>query len=187
MQNGNRYLYLLGFGSVINNQSTSQILKYEVSSSGINLVSTILTDTQFNNVQSLELELSEDRTKLAFANSNGNKAYVIHLNPLTGDLNPTAGNQGNGVSEFTIPSSSNMLTGVEFSPSGENLFIGSKDDGIFFVEINSSTVSNNPIVGSDDYGNSYLELAYEPTGIQRIYAVSDDPSGTQSMGVLTGI
>lgn len=37
LQNGNRYLYLLGFDAVINNQTTSRILKYEVTSSGINL------------------------------------------------------------------------------------------------------------------------------------------------------
>lgn len=179
LANGNRYLYLAGISAI--GSFTNTIKKYLVSPAGITFVNNIYTSASLNGFTAVEMELSHDGTQLAIADNEGNQVVLFHLNPLTGNLISTAGNNSNGTSSFTIPSSSNKLTGVEFSPNGNNLFVGSYSDGIFNVNLLAGSVSPSIIAGSSNYGNSQLELAYDPLLVHRIYAVSN--SGTE-MGVI---
>ncbi len=169
---GNRFLYMVaGDGA--------SIKKFLVTNSGITFVSDIYTGSLTLNVQSVELELSHDRTMLAMADNHGSKAFIFYLNS-SGDLDLTEGI--NGTRYFDIPSTSNELTGVEFSPNGFNLFIGSKGDGIYYIDLLSNSISPFPLSDSEDYGNSQLELAYDPLGIFNVYAVSSYGNPTEKMG-----
>ncbi|MBK9593396.1 MAG: hypothetical protein IPO32_18495, partial [Crocinitomicaceae bacterium] len=175
--NGNRYLYFFGANDFLPGSATPRISKYLVSPTGITFVNNILTGSFLSTTTAVETELSHDGTMLALADNSGNKAYILHLNPVSGNLVPSAGNNGDGTSDFTIPTTTNNLTGIEFSANGNNLFVGSRNDGIFQIDILNDLVGSLPLANSALYGNSQLELAYEPTGDYKIYAVHQN--GTQ--------
>lgn len=176
---GDRYMYLYGANKIFS--QNEEIVKFYVSASGISYVSTIFSGNlpsfePFGQFETVEFELSHDRTKLAIADYFGDKVYVFHLNPSTGNIIPTAGNNGNGTSDFTVPSTSDKLTGLEFSSSGDYLYVNSINDGVFQIDMLADAVATLPISGSSPYSNSELELAFEPTGDYKIYAVRDDGS-----------
>jgi hypothetical protein len=180
---GNRYMYLLSGALSV---STVEIKKYLISSTGITFVNNIYSGTMLNGVEAVELELSHDGSMLALADNDGDKAYIFHLNPATGNLVPGAGNNADGTSDYTIPSSTDQLTGVEFSYLGNYLYIGSRNDGIHRIDILANTVSATPLFGSEDYGNSILELGYDPSGQHKIYAVSTTGfTGIENLGAIT--
>jgi hypothetical protein len=189
LTNGNRYMYRMApyYANV-------EIQKYLVSPTGIALAGIVHTGTLLNDVKPTEMEVSHDGTMIAVADHFSDKVYIFHVNPVTGNLVPTAGNMGDGTSVYTIPSSTNELSGLEFSPNGDNLYVASRNDGIVHIDLGSGVVSS-ALAGSTDYGNSQLELGYDPSGNYKIYAVSttppwgltiedmgvvDDPDGTPS-------
>lgn len=166
-----RYLYKAGF-----NPCGMDILKFEVTATGIGAQTTVYTDypvpcTGFD-VNAAELDLSHDGSMLAFANqetgSTTTDVMIFHLDPSTGNLLPTAGNQGNGTSIFSIPGSNNKFTGIEFSPNGANLFVGQENIGIHHIDVTTGSLITT-FSGSSSYGNSQIELAYDPAGNNSIY------------------
>ncbi|MCG8326063.1 MAG: T9SS type A sorting domain-containing protein [Chitinophagales bacterium] len=158
-----RFLFLL---------SNRQIKRYLVSSSGIAFEEVIGEYGLLTDVNAIELELSADGTKLACADFNGDRVLVFHLDPTTGTIDPTAGNNGDGTSDYLIPTISSSLTGVEFSLNGFNLFVGSRGEGIYHITIPTGAVEY--LENSESYGNTQLELAYHPMGfgMHKIYGVS---------------
>jgi hypothetical protein len=167
LANGNRYLYTLSLDPYGVNV---KVKKHLVSSTGINYVNTVYSGSE--DLIPAELELSHDGTKLAMANSEGNNVLMLHLDPVNGDLVGSAGNNGNGTSDFIIPNSTN-LRGVEFSPSGNNLFVSSKSIGVVKIDILGNSVGS-PLIQSEFYSNSDLEMAYDPNGNYKIYGVHDN-------------
>ncbi len=175
---GNRYLYIVG------NDYTDGlgIDKYLITSSGITFQSTIYESTSLNSFEPLELDVSQDMTMLAMASSDGDEAMLFHLDA-SGNLDATVGNNADGTSTFIIPSTSDILTGVEFSPNSQYLYVGSKGDGIRSVQLSTGNVSSI-LAGSTDFGNSQLELAYDPLFDYKIMAVASTGSATEYMGAI---
>ena len=162
-----RYLYKVGFRS-----NTFEVLKFEITNTGISAPTMIYTiNLPFSPSRNAELEISHDGSKLAFALNNSSQnavnINVIHLDPLSGNVLTTAGNQGNGRSIYTIAGATNRFTGLEFSPNGNNLFVGQENVGIHHLTLLTGTVNT---FAFPTYGNSHLELAYDPAGNNKIYA-----------------
>lgn len=181
LTNGNRYMYRMA-----PYYSNVEIQKYLVSPSGIALSGIVHTGTLLNGVHPTEMEVSHDGSMIALADHFSNKVYIFHVNPVTGNLIPTAGNMLDGTSVYAITSTSNQLSGLEFSPNGNHLYVASKDDGIIHINLATAVISP-AFAGSADYGNSQLELAYEPTGDHKIYTVSTTPPwgvAIEDMGVV---
>jgi hypothetical protein len=163
-QNNTRILFKLsnvpGIGRVIK--------RFEISSSGITQLASIILPSSIANVESLEIELSFDRSKLAFANKDGHKVFVVHLDN-SGGINQGLGNLSSGISSYSIPNATN-LTGIEFNPNGNELLVGSLGAGLFVLDFqnnNSQLLSNSNILSY-----SCLELGYSLTN-HAIYAVSN--------------
>lgn len=163
-QNNTRILFKLsnvpGIGRVIK--------RFEISSSGITQLASIILPSSIANVESLELELSFDKSKLAFANKDGQKVFVVHLDN-SGGINQGLGNLSSGISSYSIPNATN-LTGIEFNPNGNELLVGSLGAGLFVLDFqsnNSQLLSNTNILSY-----SCLELGYSLTN-HAIYAVSN--------------
>lgn len=175
-----RYLYKVG------GAGKYYVQKFDVTATGISAPTIIYSSPTNIGIRSAEADLSLDGTKLAFANEgaggSANDVIVVHLNPLTGLAtgSPTI---------YDVSSFSDDFTGVEFSPNGNNLFVGQEDRGIYQIALGSSQISL--IGGTLDYGNSHLELAYHPSGLgsglNSIYAVGGvvNPNGTYNLGRIT--
>lgn len=167
--------------------STGQDLyRYSVTSSGITLANS-WSFTTTNEFPSLEMDISPNQSMLAvgncrYAGTAGPDISIFHLLP-SGDLNT-----GMGVGGRTTVSidPNKQYTGVEFAPDNLKLFVGVTTFGGSLVGIQwISNLTTTPIVnpvlsGSQPYGNSQLETAYDAIGNYKIYAASS----STNMGVI---
>lgn len=144
------------------------IKRYELSSAGITPLSSIILPSSLSNIESLELELSFDKSKLAFANKDGQKVFVIHLNN-SGNINPALGNLSSGISSYSIPNATN-LTGLEFNPNGNELLVGSLGNGL--VVLNFQNNNSQLLSNTNTLSHSCLELGFSNSS-NKIYAISD--------------
>lgn len=197
-----RYLYKIGFNRGV---GRFDVMKFKITAAGIappTIIYSVPGPTNDFHFESAEADLSQDGTMLAFANEfevvggSNNDVVVIHLDPNNDyNLASTAGNQGNGTSVFSI--AGERFTGVEFSPFGNNLFVGQFGVGIHKIDlVGAAPIST--IFDTDLYGNSQLELGYDPFGNYRIYATDgtnlrgiNNPDGVSpffsSINLVTGI
>ena len=175
--NNTHFLYQVG----VNGGNNLEITRYTIGSAGTIGSPALIFSSNSQGIFSppVEMELSFDNDKLAFATDN--KLFILHLDA-NGNVNTTLGNQGNGLSKFTI--GTEILTGVEFSTNGNNLFVGQRNTGIHVV--NPSTGSSTPLTGLniETYGNSQLETAYSSSGNNEIYVVGLD-AGSFVLGKIT--
>ena len=156
--NGKRFLYY-----TYGNDQTGAIVKLELtkpnnSNLGIS-PPTIIYNSWAVLYNVMELELSQDGTKLAWGASstlqNYQSAYVIYLNSL--------GNYSGVMKQYLLSninsSFCNSLKGVEFNDNGSMLFIGFPAGGtamgIYTINLSSNTVQKIP--NSDNYAFSSLE------------------------------
>lgn len=187
--NNAHYLYHVG----INGNANLQITRYTIDNTGTIHTPTILYTSNAHSLFTsvAEADLSFNNDKLAF--NVGNQLFVLYLDG-NGNVITTTGNQGNGLSKFTI--GTNILTGVEFSTNGNNLFVGQQNTGVLVVDPNTG-IASLPLSNSQDYGNSQLETAYDALGNNEIYVADgvngqlgrvNTPNGSPSFsaGVLTG-
>lgn len=111
-----------------------------------------------------EIELSHDGSKLALAESWTNKVHVIDLNSSGDFVSIQTFSLGNSMAfdDFT--------TGAEFNASGSKLFVNfnhpstctnSADEGIYVIDLNTNSISATPILNSENYNRSHLELGYD--------------------------
>jgi hypothetical protein len=166
--NNTQYLYEVGLNSV-----AFDILKYTISSTGISTPTTIYSsnyDPSF--VRPAEMDLSYAEDKLVFT-TGGNDIHIVHLD-VNGNLDASTGNQGGGYTKHTI--SGQTLSGVEFSTQDNNLFVGQINTGILVVNPNTGSFTSLG-TASASYGNSQLETAYHPGGLNKIYAVDGNKFG----------
>jgi Secretion system C-terminal sorting domain/Ig-like domain CHU_C associated len=149
---GDRYLY---YGS------PTGIRKYNVTNSGISLVSLITSTGVYSN----ELELNESSTgwKLLWAgNTSGSAAGLgnkLNIQPLN-----TSGNNSGAITSVTIgggsPTNSATVKGIEFLSSTvafASVFygIGNASNGIYRVTLSTGTAP--VLTGSANYGITQLE------------------------------
>ena len=162
-----RFLYQIG---VAGSNGNAEFLRYTLNGNGTitstTSLNTITTNVGFSGVSELDLSFNNDM--LTFA--TGSNLFVLYLDG-NGNVNTSMGNQGNGLSIFAIGGN---LSGVEFSPNGNNLFVGQFNQGIRVV--NPLTGSSTPLLGTNisSYGSSQLELAYDPNGNNKIYVLNQN-------------
>lgn len=166
---GNYRLYVAGSKNKTMPNNQTEVYRINVTSSGVS--SPVFIWGSEEPIETCELEISPDGTKLAFAN----------LKPLSGRtstndlviLNLDA--SGNLITHqiYNLPGSNEQrFTGVEFHPNGNNLYVGATGVGIYNVLLSNG--SSSIISNSADYGNSHLELAYHPVNSDLVFAFRND-------------
>ena len=149
-------------------QYSSQLYKFRITSLGISFQEELFQTTQFG-LASLDMDLSHDGTLLAvgcsreysynFSNQSVDVA-LFHLDA-SGNLNTSEGNFLPGLSTIDIPGNAftQSISGIEFTPDNQRLFIGVKNDRIYYVQVsNLNTIQE--VFFSKDFTNSQMELAY---------------------------
>lgn len=139
------------------------IWRKEITASGISSSKTHIATLVMPFGSPPELELSHDQSMLALSSGLvgdgfNNDVIVIHLNA-NGELDINEGNSG--ISTYNVSSAPNRMTGVEFSPNGEFLYVGQDGVGVHQVNLSSGSSSLIQHQQISNYGNSHLELAYD--------------------------
>lgn len=169
--NNTHFLYQVGIAGITN----LIITRYTIDNTGNINTPTILYSDNMQGLSSsaAELDLSFNDDRLAFTVQN--KLFILNLDG-NGSVITSVGNQGNGLSKFTF--GFNFLTGVEFSTTGNNLFVGQRNVGIHVVN-NTTTGASILLAGSNlpNYGNSQLETAYDAGGVNKIYVANGTDLG----------
>lgn len=159
-----RFLYAVGF---------SDILRAEISNSGISAFSTVASSTtlglaSFTDFESWEAELSWGGNYFAWTSTGSNKAFVIQLNPANGAYIASSLQQYS----FTTP------IGLEFTNAATNpkLYV-THAGGLSQILTSNQTTSAVSTTGYD-LSKSYLEMAKN----LKIYGVSPVFSGSTLVG-----
>lgn len=165
--NGNMKLFVAGANTHL---PGTQVYRIDITNAGVSAAQQIWT----NNLgfSTCEVDLSPDGTKLAFANLR------FDLNDGTHDVAVlNLGTNGTVLSHqlYNLPGTNEQrFTGIEFHPEGTNLYVGASGVGIYNLDLTTgnATVVNNSAL----YGNSHLELAYDPSNPSKIFVVSNTGS-----------
>jgi hypothetical protein len=164
--NGIRKMYILS-----NNLGSGRTLKrFDISSSGINLVSSSILPANLQNLSSFEMELSVDQSKLALADKNSNSIYIIHLN-VNGNIDLNQGNFLQGISKYNI-ASGKVCTGIEFTNDNSKLLVGALNTGIYLVDLISSNF--NLLQGTLYLDNSVIEKGFSSSNDMSYYSISNE-------------
>jgi len=150
----------------------SSIKFFNIQADGIYGPYDVVTISHNNNPNSIrfrpaEVEIASDLSMIAFTNSksgshlqnnNSNDVTIVHLNPATGYLNTSQGNNG-----FTYidlgPQNSlyDVYLGPEFDATMQNLYVTKHNTGLY--SYNLSTGVADEIAGTEYISNSQLELS----------------------------
>lgn len=149
-------------------QYSSRLYKYMITSDGILFQEELFQTTQFG-LASLDMDLSHDGTLLAvgcsreYANGFPNQSVDVALFHLdaNGNLNTSEGNFLPGLSTIDIPGNAftQSISGIEFTPDNQRLFIGVKNDRIYYVQV-SNLNAIQEVFNSENFTHSQMELAY---------------------------
>ncbi|MEP7129215.1 MAG: hypothetical protein ABI729_10120, partial [Chitinophagales bacterium] len=164
-----RNLYVVGGNAPINFGQSQKIWKIVIGTGNTFTVSTLFTATT-EDFSSMELDINQDETLLAFAcnnwgGQNANRYYIYQISNNT----LTSFNMGTDNSEG--------VRGVEFYKKGsaEKLMIGAGSDGLYELDPINPTVNPWHVPNSNDLGLSQIEKAYNgflyagtPTNISAI-------------------
>lgn len=164
--NDKRKMYILS-----NTLGSGRTLKrFDISSSGINLVSSTLLPTNLQNLSSYEIEISNDQSKLALADNNSNDIYIFHLNS-NGDINLSQGNYLQGISKYSIQNGE-TCSGIEFINNDTKILVGALNTGIYILDLMTSNSSIVP--GTTDIHYSIIEKGFSDNNESNYYSVSND-------------
>jgi hypothetical protein len=164
-QNGTHFLYVVSNEDINVDPSTDitgRLRRFTISSNEINTTPVIVHERAVEFASSgagynpVEIDLSHDGRLLAITNADNfeDEATILHLNPTTGNLDLTMGDNNTGVTNFTM---AGPISGVEFRPNNQELFLSVSGTGIVRRDLITNT--NSTILSSEIYGNSQIELA----------------------------
>lgn len=168
---GNRRIYHLSLANPM------VVKKYLVTGTGIayeNQFSVSLGSGVYPGLSAGETELSPDGSRLVISTGYNGKIYMIHINPATGGLNTAMGT--GGLTTYTMPSGGGAY-GLEFTYDNSRLFVSDYySTGIRYITLGTGVISA-PIAGTANWGQSFLELAYDAGTGYRIGVLQSDKLG----------
>jgi len=146
-----------------------KLRKCIIASDGITVDQTIYQEDDFRAFGNVEIELSKDESKIAFStfkpdDTNSADVYIFHLDN-NGNLNTSLGDPGDpGRTSIDLSPNGDgtPFTGCEFSEDDNLLYAGAWGIGIYEVDIsNLNNITYQLIEGSEDFGKSQIERAYD--------------------------
>jgi|GEM_PF-5949407 len=161
LSNNTRNVYFVGSEAY----TSGSVIKSTLDANGITSPVVIHSTTTANDFSTSQVVISRNQEMLAFANLKKpigtpvNDVTLIHLDPLTGNINTNLG--VNGITGYNLPGIVDQAySGIAFSPDNTKLLVGAVGVGVYWIDIATGTVSPTIITGTNTFGTSQLAVSY---------------------------